>query len=359
MDIRPFEFAFIIIFGFLCSNYGRKGKTVYVWSVIVMLLLESGLRSVLVGNDTIFYFNTFNDMKLTSWSDTMRMFRDSYVQGTARDPGYYFLVKVLQIFINDFTTFLLVIGTIYFIPLGYIINKYTTRVLECVFAFALYVALFRIIALSGVRQQIALGLSFIAFAQILRGKNILALLFISIGFFIHSSCALCLAWYGLKLMPNKWINKVAIVSMLFIPFIYSMSGAIMMWFASFIKNDYYEAYGEGNMAGGANTYFMLMELLAIGCFFCLRKVTNNNTIHNFITNLPMTILLTPLIMLNGSMIRMGQYFTLYLMVILPMAVREQLPDKNMQNITFCSMIGILIFMALQSNIVYYFYWDVC
>ena len=86
-------------------------------------------------------------------------------------------------------------------------------------------------------------------------------------------------------------------------------------------------------------------------------MTNNNTIHNFLTNLPMVILLTPLIMLNGSMIRMGQYFTLYLLVILPMAVRVKLPYRNMQNITLCSMIGILLYMVLQSNVLYYFFWE--
>lgn len=357
MDIRPFEFAFIILFGLLCSNYGPRGKTVYVWSVITMLLLESGLRSVLVGNDTIFYFNSFNDMKVTSWSDTYRMFTDTYVHGTARDPGYYFLVKILQIFINDFTTFLLVIGALYFIPLGYIINKYTSRVWECVFAFTLYVALFRVIALSGVRQQIATGLSLIAFAQILRGKNLLAVFFIVLSFFIHTSGALCFAWFGFKLLPKKWINKVTYISMLLIPIMYTNANAIMLWFASFTMNDYYQSYGESDMAGGANIYFLLMELLAIGCFLCLRKMTNNKTVHDFAMNLPLAILFTPLIMLNGSMMRMGQYFTLYLMVILPMAVNTQVPHKKMRDFTLSAMMGVLMYMALKSTTLYYFYWE--
>lgn len=357
MDIRIYELAVIILLGLLCSNYGRKGKTFYVWSVISMLLLESGLRSYYVGNDTIFYYNTFNDMKITSWSDTFCLFADAYIRGTTRDPGYSLLVKILQIFVSDFTSFLLIIAVIYFIPLGYVVNKYTGRTLECIFAFTLYVALFRVIALSGVRQQIAIGFSIIALIQILKGKNLLAVVFIVLGFFIHTSCALCFAWFGLKMIPHKWINKVTYVSILFVPVMYTMSGAIMLWLASFIKNDYYASYGESEMAGGANTYFLLMELLAIGCFLCLRKVTNNNTIHNFLTNLPMVILLTPLIMLNGSMIRMGQYFTLYLLVILPMAVRVKLPYRNMQNITLCSMIGILLYMVLQSNVLYYFFWE--
>ena len=78
----------------------------YVWTVITILLLESGLRSIYVGNDTIYYFNTFNEMKMTSWSDTLRNFNDAYVHGSAKDPGYFLLVKVLQIFVSDFTSFL-------------------------------------------------------------------------------------------------------------------------------------------------------------------------------------------------------------------------------------------------------------
>lgn len=40
-----------------------------------------------------------------------------------------------------------------------------------------------------------------------------------------------------------------------------------------------------------------------------------------------------------------------------MAVNLQLPNHKMCNFAFCSMIGILLFMALKGSTLYYFFWE--
>ena len=132
----------------------------------------------------------------------------------------------------------------------------------------------------------------------------------------------------------------------------------MLIFASFSQNEYYESYANNMITGEANTYIILMELLSLFCLFSLKtKYINENVkIKQIYMMLPLITMFVPLIALNGSLIRIGKYFTLYMMLLVPKGVDSMFRLDNRRWV-YMILISILFINAITSNFRYYFVWQ--
>ena len=73
--------------------------------------------------------------------------------------------------------------------------------------------------------------------------------------------------------------------------------------------------------------------------------------------LRMLTLTSPLITLNGAMIRIGQYFTLYMMLLVPMAI-DYISKGEIRRIIYWGMIAALVVLTLRSgDFEYFFFWQ--
>jgi len=117
------------------SNYNRKR---YIKLMCFILIFQSGLRNVAVGSDTYAYYEGFENIKKTSWSQIWQAFIDYYTQGIGKDPGYPLFEKIVQIIIPYNQLFLFVIDILFFSALGIFIFKNTTKLTDAIFAFILY-----------------------------------------------------------------------------------------------------------------------------------------------------------------------------------------------------------------------------
>ncbi len=194
------------------------------------------------------------------------------------------------------------------------------------FAFVLYVALFHIIALSGIRQQIATSGCFIAYLLLSKDKYIWASLIIILSGFFHISSLVFGALVGLYIMNVKWkwnLEKFFhACAILLIPVMLSSLIQFVSFIASFLENEYYQGYAEDGIAGGAMTYVVLMESLSVICFLFINKDILKSQPHVKIMYqvLPLATILVPLVTMNGAMIRLGQYFTIFMLMLFPYAI---------------------------------------
>lgn len=337
---------------------GNKRKW-YVIIIISLLVLESALRSVVVGPDTIAYYNSFNQVASMSWGDVFSSFRTSYLEGEGKDPGYVIFMKVVQFFSRDFNVFLFCCALPFFIPLGKLLYRCTTSVMQLIFAFTLYVALFHIIALSGIRQQIATGFCFIAFLQMDEGKNWKALAILILGSTIHISALIFLTVLVLRILSPRVLKAFHLVSFGTIPFVIWFAAPIVLFLSSFLANDYYSAYAESESNGGAMNYIILMELMSLFCYIAIQSSTLMEKKRDKLlySMLPMLTVTVPLISLNGAMIRVGQYFTLYMMLLVPLAIDRFFKGESRIFVYF-GMIAALIVLTLKGDsFEYYFFWQ--
>ena len=362
MNIKLVLYFIIIVLGFAFSAgndpLGRKRKW-YVILVIALLVLESSLRHVSVGPDTIHYYNSFNSAYFMSWSDAFDSFKTAYLEGEGKDPGFVIFMRIAHLFTNDFNMFLFFCALPFFIPMGVLLYRYSSSVLQLVFAFTLYVALFHIVALSGIRQQIATGFCFMAFLQLGKGHNWKALLFIILGASIHVSALIFAVVPVLRLLSPSLVKSLHLASFATIPFVIAFAAPIMLFLASFLANDYYTTYADSESTTGSFTYIILMELLSLFCYFAIKKGDLQQDKRKMLlyVMLPMLTMTAPLISLNGAMIRVGQYFTLYMMLLVPVAI-DSIAKGFEKQMYYIGMIAILILMTFRSGIfAYHFYWQ--
>lgn len=364
MDIRIILYIVIIGFGFffiMRNQHGDRTRKLYIWIVMPLLLLESSLRNINVGPDTISYYYEFLSVQDESWRQIWQSFFNTYVLGEGKDAGFHFLIKGFQGFSTDFNAFLFFIGLVFFIPLACILYENTNNMWQLTFAFTLYVALFQIIAMSGIRQQIATGGCFIAYLLLSKRKYKLSFLLVVFSGLFHISSLIFLTIILFYLLCEKFSFRIAkvlhIVSFLLIPAMVVASRSFISFLASFLKNDYYMAYAEHDLLGGAETYFVLMELLSLFCFICISKeaIIREKSLRLMYLTIPMTTILTPLVMLDGSMIRLGQYFTLFMMMLFPKGI--ELSFRNSRGLLYIISIITLVCLSLRDTFNYSFFWQ--
>jgi transmembrane protein EpsG len=362
MDIKIPLFSLVILLGFLLGTGkdvdGKKRKW-YVILMIVLFILESSLRSISVGPDTENYYYAFLSINDMSWGDVFNSFNASYQLGEGKDPGFAVFVKLVQLISTDFNFFLFIAALVFYIPLGKILYRYSSHILQLVFAFTLYVALFQIIALSGIRQQLATGFTFMSFLSLGKGKKIQSVLVILLASVLHISALLFLLVPAFSFISRRYLKTIHLLSFVTIPFVALYSDAIMSFMASFLANDYYSAYGQIESKGGGALYIILMELLSFFCFLAIKKdkVMNDRTTALLYIMLPLLTMTVPLISLDGTMIRIGQYFTLYMMVLVPMTL-DSLGFKGNRLLLYYVSIAALILLSFNSgSFKYSFFWQ--
>lgn len=361
MNFRLFLYIIILLGAFFVAVIGDNKKTrkVYIWTVILILIFQSCLRNIVVGPDTNSYYTYFLSMQGTSWSSIWQSFIDVYMYGDGKDAGYPVLMKAIQIFSTNWQIYLFVLACIFFIPLGIIFNKYSTHILQLVFAFTLFAALFNIITLSGMRQQVAMGFSFMAFLCLVDDKKSFFFITIVLGSFVHITLLVFILLFVIKCLFRNRLKLVHGLSFLVLPVSIFSSGMIVSYVASYFVNDYYSGYGQGSISGGAATYVILIEMLSLFSFIFIRKknILTDTALRSFYSNLPLITFLSPFILLDGTLIRLGQYFTVYLMLIVPYAIDSIRSNRILRISIYWIMIITLMALSLKQTSPYYFFWQ--
>lgn len=341
--------ALLLGFYYMGQKKQDKARKNYIIIIISLMIIESGFRAISVGPDTGNYYNWFERCKYLSWSDVSNNTMED------RDSGFGIVMKSCQLISNDFNVFLTIAALWFFIPLGVILYRYSDHIFQLIFAFTLYLGLFHIIALSGIRQQIAMGFSFCAFLLYGRNRYIYASLLMLLGSTIHISLLLFFIVPIIHYFVNKkWYKTIHLASILSAPMVFVSAKVLIVFMAGFISDDYYMAYAEKE-GSGAVVYIVLMELLSIFCFMAINReyVLKIDKISYLYINLPLITFFVPLITLDGTLIRIGQYFTMYMMLLFPFAV-DLLSNKKLNYVFYLIPIFILIVAMYQSPIKYEF-----
>lgn len=342
-------FALLLGFYYLGQKNQDKARKNYIIIIMTLLIIESGLRAISVGQDTWNYYDSFEQCKNLSWKKVF----DNTLEN--RDPGFPVLIKLIQLLSSDFNFFLTIGALWFFIPLGIILYRYSSHILQLVFAFTLYLGLFHIIALSGLRQQFAMGFSFFAYLLFERNRYIFASVLLLMGITIHASLLLFIAVPIIYYFVNKNKYKTMhLLSLLLLPVVIVGANYIITNMAGLMSNDYYMSYTESDNGGGI-VYITLMELLSFFCYIAIKKkhLNQDKTLSYLYVNLPLLSFFAPMTIVDGGLIRMGQYFTMYMMLLFPYAV-DLFLYRNFRSIIYILSIIILVFFVTKSSIEYEF-----
>ena len=365
MLIYGFTLLLILLLGlsfYSSENYLRDKEKVrkkYIITICFILILVSGLRNVAVGDDTYGYFLNFEDAKSISWQQTFVDFKDYYLNGVAKDPGYPIFVKLIQVISEDFTIYLLITALIFYSALGSFIHRNTSKLSESVIAFTLFFVLFfYVFSVSAVRQSLAIAATMYSYEFVKKKQLIRFLILILVASTIHKSVFIFIPFYFL--CQYKVSKHIFTAVLLLFPIFMSQRQLLAQYFISIGGYDEYENF-EGSGTLVFTSIFIIISVVGL-----LRRKIILNKSHlsqNYYNAFALALLLLPLSWINPSLLRITMYFSIFMILFIPEIVNSF--DKF--SLKFRRGVGIVTLFLLfvlyfQSNwnkeyMVYKFYWQ--
>lgn len=360
MDFHIVTIILILLIGWIFSTLKSCDTLVirktYLIIVTIILILESGLRGMSVGDDTINYYDIFESIKFTSWTDIMKGFNffseRSYEE---RDPGYDLFQKIFQLFFNSYRVFLVFVAVVFFSSLYYFLLRNTKTLIEIIFAFLIYSTLFYyFFSITGIRQSITTAVALYCSKFIFKRNFLKFCIPILLASLIHSSVLIFLPFYFNFKFKNIKINFLIALVLFAIIFIFKQNLVLFL-----LRDSIYQTYLEDLNGAGTFVFTTLLLLVVLLSYFLIEsmklKYLEYITYYNAIL---LALILVPLTFVNSNAMRVVQYYSIYLIVFAPKII-SLLFNKNLfvKNFAYFLCFMSLFLSSLRSQGNYKFYWE--
>lgn len=351
MTVYLVNIALLIILGIplIYLQPNETKRKVYCIIGAFNWIILSGFRDYSVGADTVAYGQAFDEIRSLSWGTVFQRLKDSYFGGDKKykDPGYTFLQKVVHLFTDDYRVFLFLIAVFFTVLMAVWIYKYSKD--PCLSFLVFSVVFYSFFAITGHRQTIATALVvFIGYGLIKKQKLLPFILVVLVGFTIHKSCIIMLPFYFLahkKITPTYLVTLFA-----FCVATFALGQGFILEIATLFGYDY-----EGYQAD-TGTFTLLMMFMTVATIWASKQMLNNDR-ENALGPINAMLLAgaaTVLTLREQSMMRIQQYFSLYMMIALP-EILCTLSKKNRLFITMFCMLA-LIALLIKTSPYYKFCW---
>jgi EpsG family len=295
------------------NDYKTKRKH-YIQIVILLLILQSGLRNVAVGSDTYQYFLRFQDVKNTSWQNIL----NGFITFKGKDPFYSLFQKSVQVFSTNFQVYLLLVAVIFMSTLGYFIYDNTTRIRHALLAFIIYMGNFYgFFSITGIRQTLATAMILMSFHFIKEKKLFWFTLLVLIAGFFHVSAFIFFPLYFIgQIKQPKLILGLAFFGF---PLVMIFKNQLAAYFVSTLNmEDRFGMYAEQYVKGGSIVLTAFHVILAfVGLRYLKKTLSIAPRTYLMFNTFAMALFFFPLQWVNPSAGRVAQYFTIIMLIWIP------------------------------------------
>lgn len=360
-----FQFVILILAFFAASWFKETGseqnrrrqRKNYIFFMMSIFVLQSGLRREDVGPDTGQYKMFFYESISRTWSDYFSSFRDFIRFDEGKDPGYYLLNKLFGEVFPSYQLFLIFIAILFFTALGKLLYKYLNSNEEILVALSLYQCLFySFMSITGHRQTVATAFLLFAVPHILNKKWIKAGLLFALAITQHKSAILFGVFFALPFVCTMY-KKLIIASAAVFPVMLRFGGSVALFFMEDTRMEQYANYLEEYEGAGAYFFAAFILLLAACLFWKGKSLADQNDSNKvFISAIAGAVVLTPLTMINPSNMRIVQYYSIFSLLILPQfltTIKSSFRSFNIHSIIF----WFFAFYTFLRPISYYFFWE--
>ncbi len=255
--------------------------------------------------------------------------------------------------------FVFISDLLFFIPFGYFIYKYSRSFIQSIFALIIYCCLFHVMALTGARQFISLGLCIISYMYLEKNRIYFTILFIILASLIHLSAMLFILPLIIDFLPIKFYKRLHIIIFLFVPIIFLNVNKVIQLMGSAISIDRYSEYGEYIVQGGAYMFIFLLEGVSLFCYLYIKDeyLYNDRPFKLMYIMIFLFTVLGVLVHSNGTMIRISMYFYFYLTLLIPYSIDYCFKDRERKIVYLIAILFLILLSIKSSNTKYIFYWQ--
>ena len=316
-------------------------------------IIFSGFRHLSIGADTIAYKHVFEKTATMHWDELFQDLYNKFILGEKiLDPGYRIVEKFVQVFTNDYQIFLIIIAVLFFTSMGVFLYKFSS---DPYLGYILFSTLFySFFAITGHRQTIATAIVVFMGTFLIKKKMFIPFLIITLlASTIHFSC-LCF-------LPFYFISKIKINKATLLMYWAGIAGAFVFRNQLFSFLQSIIGYEDYKQTEGARVNTFLFVLLIVGVvvtFFHKKLLEGDNCeiVQMSINALMLACFFCPLILINENTMRVVQYFSLFLMIILPelIFIFSKKTDRTIIKMIF---VGLLCFLLFKDPLSYKFFWQ--
>lgn len=334
----------------------KRQHTKYIIFLMVLLTLQSGLRHLAVGPDTYAYYLKFIEVQQTSWHQLWQNCLNFYHFGEGKDPGYYLLLKAIQLVLPTNQLYLLGLAAFVFYGLGKMLNTFTESNHEVMLSMALYQCLYySFFSITGHRQTMATAFLLLAIPSVLKRKPAQFLVLVLIAATQHKSALLFLPFFFVPLIKHP--RFMLVISFVMFIVMWFIGGDMAKYFMVNTEMDQYASYleeYEGAGAYGFAAYILLLGVLLI--YYCNSISIEHKNAKLILNSIAIAIILTPLTMINPSNMRIVQYYSIFGLVALPWVVKN-IPISDNVNLRYIIVSVVLTVYTIFRNSPYAFFWQ--
>jgi len=313
----------------------RAKRFLYIISIISIALII-GLRDYAVGFDTetnIYIFNIISsmDLKSTIISPPWNLER-----------GYLLFIWIIGQFTKNASIFLLIISffDLFLVGRWIWINSKTPFL-----SLIIFTCVFLTFFLTGMRQSIAISIILFAYDDI-KSKKLIGFLFkVFIASLFHISALVFLFAYPLAKL--KWERIYLLALAIAFPIVYFVRISI---FSNILTQ--IEKYSDFMILdhGAPVTYTLLLILIILSAFIISKgKISDKKELQINFNIVAFAIIIMPLVSVNGSIMRVAMYFSIFICLLLPQ-IYNLIVDRNLRLIFEMITIALLIILFFYNII---------
>lgn len=347
---------FLVLLYFSLNSLKKDGnRKVYITTASIVLIFLSTFRHEGVGVDTLSYVLAYEQNANVDWNGLIVHFADNYlgVGGyQERDPGYHLLNKFLYTLVPYGRFILFISSAFLFYCMGRFLYANTINLRQVFFFYVFYIIFFySYIPNSAIRQTFAISFVVLGYCQLQHNKLVRFIVLVIIGSLFHKTALLALI-----LVPLYYINNVKLIYRF---------GAIVYIYLIFFNQQVAEFLIAGDSTYGsylADSYYtenskpymviVLMLIFYFIIYFVMNKDENQKTNKFFYYGSALAVVLTPLIWVSPSLLRLVAFFCPFLGI----CIANSLERYNIKRYLFVVIIAVFLFKSFSSGR-YRFMWQ--
>lgn len=345
----------LVLWGSANNPQSQVSHKKYIIFMMLLLTLQSGLRNVAVGTDTYAYYLQFVEVSSTSWSNLFNKVFLFISDGTGKDPGYFLLLKIIQVFIPEFQLYLLAFAAFFFFALGRLFYRYTSNNYEVLLGVALYQCLFySFFSITGLRQTFATAFLLLAVPYVLDRKFLKFILLVLIAGTQHKSALLFIPFYALYLFNNP--KRVILYALIIFSIMWVVGQSLVSRMVSDTIFAQYEMFLDIHERAGAYSFISFILGLGLWILFSEPKQINSAKSSALFANaIAIAIALAPLLKISPANMRVVQYYSIFSTILLPVLVTLTFSIKR--RTVYFLLIIFLTYYTMSRDLEYAFFWQ--
>lgn len=328
----------------------KHGKLLFVSIATSQWIILSGFRDFSVGDDTMAYKWMFDETTRISWERLANHFVGVMTGAEeGKDPGYYLIQKVIQLVTENYQWYLLIVALLFLIPFGIWIYRNST---EPLLSFLIFSTLFySFFAITGIRQTIATALAVLVGYYFIQNRRFWPFIgIILLAATIHKSALVFLPFYFLA--TKAITSRYLLVMGALIPFLFIFRMPLFELFRSISGYDEYDYYTG---AGTYNFSLLLVMITVVALWRREQMIEANPNVTHYLNALLLALCFLPLTFINPSMMRIVQYFSIFIMLLIPEILQSF--DRRERLLVYYVAISMLLFLFVRNEPVYLFFWQ--